>query len=236
MDTQDLIDNKIDEIHERLREEAKVFGLVDNGKDYQITVHKESASHVTLDGLWLEFGVYRGRSICHFANMTSETVYGFDSFEGLPEKWNDENPKGVFSLAGQIPVGAIDGENHDNPGMYSTETNRITKPWPKNVELIKGWFDDSLPAFVEKHPRPVAFLHVDSDIYSSANTIFTLLEKQIIPGTVICFDELVNYPEFRDHEIKAFAEFLIRTGYDYKPVVLQDLEYGIATFVICEKE
>ena len=232
----DLIENKIDEILRRLYEEAEQHGLVDGGRDYQWGVHVASARHVSIDGMWLEFGVYRGRSICHFAKLTSETIYGFDSFEGLPEKWNDENPKGVFSLAGKIPDGAIAGSNDQNPGMYSTETNTVMQEWPSNVKLIKGWFDDSLPLFIEKYKRPVAFLHVDSDIYSSASTILTLLQNQIVPGTVICFDEMVNYQEFREHEIKAFAEFLLRTGYGYKPVVLQDLEYGIATFVITEKE
>lgn len=236
MDTVSLIDKKIEEIYQRLKNESKI---VANPYDYHWTIHTETCTHVSLDGLWLEFGVYRGRSICNFARLTNSTIYGFDSFEGLPEKWNNENPLGVFSLAGVIPSGAIAGSNDDNPGMYSTETNRITQPWPKNVKLVKGWFEDSLPVFIRDYTKPddkVAFLHVDSDIYSSCNTVLTLLEERIVPGTVILFDEICNYPEFREHEIKAFAEFLLRTGYDYKPLVHQDLDYGQGSFIILEKK
>jgi hypothetical protein len=38
-------------------------------------------------GLVLEFGVASGRTISHIAARTTRTVYGFDSFEGIPEAW-----------------------------------------------------------------------------------------------------------------------------------------------------
>jgi len=48
------------------------------------------------DGLWLEFGVYKGgtiRKIARFRNITRReeraVVYGFDSFFGLPETWQE---------------------------------------------------------------------------------------------------------------------------------------------------
>jgi hypothetical protein len=63
-----------------------------------------------------------------------------------------------------------------------------------NVTLIKGWFDQTLPPFLEKHPAPVSFLHVDCDLYSSTKTIFDSLRTRFRPGTVIVFDEYFNYP------------------------------------------
>jgi S-adenosyl-L-methionine methyltransferase len=39
------------------------------------------------EGLILEFGVYSGRTINHLASLTQQTIFGFDSFEGLPEDW-----------------------------------------------------------------------------------------------------------------------------------------------------
>lgn len=44
-------------------------------------------SKCTIEGLIMEFGVYSGRTINHMANLTNKTIYGFDSFEGLPEDW-----------------------------------------------------------------------------------------------------------------------------------------------------
>lgn len=53
---------------------------------------------MSVEGLILEFGVWRGGTINHIAGKTKRTVYGFDSFEGLPEDWFTGVPKGHFRL------------------------------------------------------------------------------------------------------------------------------------------
>lgn len=77
-----------------------------------------------------------------------------------------------------------------------------------NVRLIKGWYKDTLPKFLSEHPGPVTFLHVDSDIYSSARDIFTNLKPRICNGCIVVFDELVGYSNFEEHEWKAWWEFV----------------------------
>ena len=68
---------------------------------------------------------------------------------------------------------------------------RERSPWVicrrvrSNVRLYRGWFEDTLPAFCEQHPGPIAFLHLDADLYSSTRTVFDLLGDGIVPGTVI---------------------------------------------------
>jgi hypothetical protein len=76
-----------------------------------------------------------------------------------------------------------------------------------NVQLHKGWFENTLPAFREQHPEEIAFLHVDADLYSSTRTVFDLLGDSIVAGTVIVFDEFFNYPGWCEGEYKAFMEF-----------------------------
>lgn len=222
------VEKKIDEILHRLQTEAKTIGVYDG----HWTLHCECRRYIQLEGLWLEFGVYRGRTLSNLATLTNQMVYGFDAFEGLPDHWDNDNPKGVYSLAGNVPVGAISGSNDDNPGMYSTEATRTMKRWPHNVRLVPGWFDKTLPAFLELYPEDVAFLHVDSDVYSSCKTVLTLLRDRIKNGTVIIFDEICDYPDFREHEIKAFAEFLLQTGFNYIPLVYQNLGYSQGCFKI----
>jgi len=223
-----VVQRKIDEIYSRLKTESDYV----RERDYHKTYHDRCLSHVKLDGLWLEFGVYRGRTICNIASHTENLVYGFDSFEGLPEFWDPENPKGVYNLGGNIPAGAIDGSNDDNPGMYDSSPTRIMKPWPKNVKLIKGLFQDTLEDFLHETPGNAAFVHIDSDIYSAAAYVLQQLEDRIVSGTIIAFDEICDYPDYREHEIKAFAEFLLKTKKDYKPLVHQDLGYSQGCFVI----
>jgi hypothetical protein len=133
------------------------------------------------NGLFLEFGVASGRTISHIAKSRSGPVYGFDSFEGLPEDWRSGFAKGAF--AGHLP------------------------PVPNNARLIKGWFNETLPAFLAANAGDVALLHVDCDLYSSTKCIFDLLAGRLKSGAVIVFDEFWNYPGWQRHEIKAFDEF-----------------------------
>lgn len=101
--------------------------------------------------LWLEFGVFSGNTINYISNFTKDTVYGFDSFEGLPEKWRDGFDKGAFNRNGSLP-----------------QVN-------SNVELIKGWFNETLLDFIQKHNKKVSFIHMDADLYSSTSTVLLYL-------------------------------------------------------------
>lgn len=141
--------------------------------------------------LLCEFGVYSGSTINHIASLTDHIVYGFDSFEGLPERWRDGFGRGSF-------------KRNVSPKVLT------------NVVLIKGWFDETLPAFVKEHNEPIGFIHMDCDLYSSARTIFELLQNRIHPGCVIVFDEYFNYPSWEDGEYKAFHEFLERVKLKYE--------------------
>jgi hypothetical protein len=74
-----------------------------------------------------------------------------------------------------------------------------------------------VPAFVVVDPRPAAFIHIDCDLYSSTKAVLSGLSHRIVPGTVIVFDEYFNYPNWQQHEFRAFQGFcqeqVIR--YDY---------------------
>ena len=219
------LQQKIDEIEARLRVESEIIAVRDGCE----TLHSKCAEEVKVDGLWMEFGVFAGRSIEHFSRKCPTKIYGFDSFKGLPEEWNSANPKGCYSLGGEIPRGYITGANH--PMLDSSmPTNYL--PWPENVELVKGMIEDTLPVFLKDHQETAAFIHIDTDIYSSAVTILNNLKTRIKKGTVILFDEINNYPDYRKHEIKAFAEFLIDTGLKYTPLIYQNLEYNQGCFRI----
>src|SRR5579864_8381296 len=129
-------------------------------------------------GLCCEFGVFRGESINFIAERFPHSiVYGFDSFEGLPEDWRPNMKAGHFKL-------------DKLPAVRS------------NVRLIRGWFDQTVPVFLEQHVQPAAFLHIDSDLYSSAKTVLDLFAPRICAGTVIVFDEFFNYSGWEQGEFK----------------------------------
>ena len=52
---------------------------------------------------------------------------------------------------------------------------------------------------------PLGYLHVDCDLYAGSKDIFDILDHKIVPGTVILFDELVNYKAYKEHEVRCCA-------------------------------
>ena len=84
------------------------------------------------------------------------------------------------------------------------------------MTLVKGLFTDTVEGFLAAHDGRVSFLHIDSDLYSSADDVLHQLEGRIVPGKIVLVDEYWNYPGWLQHEFKAFAEFIVRTGLGYR--------------------
>ena len=142
------------------------------------------------DGFVLEFGVANGDTLRRIAARRLP-AHGFDSFEGLPEDWRIGFKRGAFAQRPPEVGGAV---------------------------LHVGWFDDTLPKFLADNEGPFAFVHLDADLYSSTATIFREAEDRFVPGTVLLFDEYFNYPDWEQHEHKAFVEFIERTGHEFRYV------------------
>lgn len=139
----------------------------------------------TIDGLTLEFGVATGATLNSMCARSKGTVYGFDSFEGLPEDWTHFQKTGRFSSNGNPPDNLL-----------------------PNAQLVIGYFDETLPNFAEEHSGTVSFIHIDCDLYSSTKEVFKHLAPRFAPGTILVFDEYFNYPSWQHHEHKAFSEYL----------------------------
>ena len=133
------------------------------------------------DGLLMEFGVWKGMWINHIASWTDRQVYGFDSFEGLPEPWSFRG-KGFFAV-------------NSLPAVKD------------NVTLVGGKFDESLPVFLREHREHVAFIHMDCDLYSSTTTVLELIKDRLVVGTTIVLDDFLMEPGWQLQEHKAWLDF-----------------------------
>ncbi|SDC55172.1 Macrocin-O-methyltransferase (TylF) [Rhodococcus tukisamuensis] len=152
-------------------------------------------SQVSGPGMALEFGVAGGTTLRIVveelgARPGVTPVAGFDVFSGLPETWRTGFPAGEFA--------------------------QESLPRVPGAQLVPGLFADTLPAFLDAHPGPVAFAHLDADLYSSTATVLELLGERFRDGTVLVFDEFFNYPGWRSHEYRAWTEFVARTGVGYE--------------------
>jgi len=143
--------------------------------------------------LYLEFGVWRGYSMRFWSALLlnpDSQLHGFDSFEGLPERWDISRGRGDFSTEGAIP--------------------QIADP---RVAFHKGWFEETLPGFTLP-PHDVLFVNIDCDLYSSTKTILKYLGPHIVPGTYLYFDEFAD----RWNELRAFEEFIEEHGLRFSAV------------------
>eukprot|EP00948_MAST-09A_sp_MAST-9A-sp1_P002483 g2483.t1 len=183
----------------------KVNNIDDRAIEYSDNVSHHDADNVSGNNLttmlWLEFGIYKGKSLKKLAegrrSVEGIKIFGFDSFEGLPDDWRKGFDQGKFALS----------------------SNEQPKAIAQNVKVVPGLFQTSLPPFVaerlskKKHKhndnlRNVTLLHIDCDIYSSTCTVFKYIEPLLADICYICFDELCGYQGFEFHEARAFFEFL----------------------------
>ncbi|MDN5933133.1 MAG: class I SAM-dependent methyltransferase [Pseudonocardia sp.] len=141
-------------------------------------------------GLALEFGVFTGITLAIIAAARSGRVYGFDSFEGLPENWRSGFDTGAFAVDG-LP---------DVPG----------------ADLVVGLFADTLPGFLAAHPGPVDLLHLDADLHSSTACVLETVGPRLRPGSVVVFDEFFNYPGWERHEARAWREHVDAHGIAFR--------------------
>lgn len=172
--------------------------LLDTRKKWQ----QEVIQLVYLGGAWLEFGVREGQTIqWTLDKKPNQVIHGFDSWEGLPEEWNT--------------------------GAQVWKKGEMSVPMPKfssNVKLYKGWFEDTIDPWKEQNNDWISYLHIDSDLYSSAKTVLTKLNDRIVPGTLIVFDELINFRlmqkmnTWAQHEWKALMEWQFEFKREVSPV------------------
>jgi cytochrome c-type biogenesis protein CcmH/NrfG/predicted O-methyltransferase YrrM len=143
----------------------------------------------------IELGVRHGVSTRILADAVRErptaVVHGFDSFEGLPEPFYSK-PTGAFSTQGEVA--------------------RL----PENVRIHVGWFDTTLPKWLEENDSSIGLLHVDSDLYASAKTGLDLLGPRLRAGSVIVFDEYLTNEHWEDEEHRAFTEAVARFGWRFE--------------------
>lgn len=139
-------------------------------------------------GLCMEFGTGWMESMRFFSAFLESTqfqfIYGFDTFEGLPEDW----------------AGTSTGKGSFN--------NAIPDDLRSNVKLIKGLVQDTVPPFLAEQNLPIRFMHMDLDLYAPTRVVLEAALPYMRPGTAILFDEMFGYAGWRHGEFKAWQEVI----------------------------
>ena len=144
------------------------------------------ASKVTgVSGCVVECGVWRGGMSAGLATIlgADRNYFLFDSFEGLP------------------PAKEIDGDaalnwqlNKESPNYFDNCTageeyarRAMTLSGARSFQLVRGWFDKTLPTF--QLPEPIALLRLDGDWYDSTMVCLNSLFERVAPGGLIILDD-----------------------------------------------
>lgn len=149
---------------------------IDSSHDHYALLRHTLKEHKP-QGTALEFGVGAGESLAIIA--AHMPAVGFDSFQGLPEDWRDEFPKGSFA--------------HPPPII-------------ENSRLVIGHYADTLSISKQVMPDDVGLIHIDCDLYSSTKTVLDNITPHIRRGVHIVFDEWHGYDGCENHEQRAWKE------------------------------
>lgn len=151
------------------------------------------SSRLQRSGTWAEFGVASGASLTRLARFRGQAkVWGFDTFTGLPEEWVRKDK--CVHKAGHFAQDKIPNV----PGAH----------------IVSGLFQDTLPSW--NPPAPITLAHIDCDIYSGAICALRFVVPRLAPGAIVVFDEMLVYPGFEEHEIRALYEATVEFGLEWE--------------------
>ena len=163
-------------------------------------------------GAFVECGVWRGGCLGVMAGVAKESggrpIWGFDSFEGLPEPGERDCSDAVAYAGGRgsgelstigrcvAPIDDVRRLPFDELGVPESD-----------VQLVKGWFQDTLPERAAD-VGPIAVLRLDGDWYESTRVCLDHLFDVVQPGGFVILDDYGHWTGCRE----ATDEFLAERG------------------------
>lgn len=149
-----------------------------------------------VDGSIVEFGVFNGDWLetlidAREAIKSPRDVWGFDSFEGLPN--TTEHDLDCWKQGDY----AYDYE------LVAKRLRANERPW---LNLKKGWFADTLPQSVSL--SNIAYARIDCDLYGPTVECLDFLTDRLSDGAILVFDDWTY--DASKGETKAFIEWLAK--------------------------
>ena len=145
----------------------------------------------SIEGDYIEFGIFKGKSLFHSVKTAisikedkDRFFWGLDSFEGFPE------------------------DNHDfyTQTNFSTDKEKVTRDFRKykNVKIIEGFFDKSIEKQELKGIEKLSFAFIDCDIYESAEIAFKFIHEKISNGGFVMMDDFTSIDKNGNYIAKSF--------------------------------
>jgi len=183
-------------------------------KDYRFSDEKLKFTHILeavnylrvaeLPCHYYEFGCHSARtfsaaaSAFKYLKMNQYELYAFDSFEGLPNTFKDED--------GYFQGGTFSTNISDFLYLVKRQSGLILNP----ENCIKGYYENSLTKELQSKMPKAGIVHIDVDLYSSTVEVLEFIKPLMVAGTVLIFDDWYCFsPGESKGEKRAFEEFCI---------------------------
>ena len=149
------------------------------------------------------FGVYTGSGMWKLAHSIKFAghLWGFDSFQGIPEEQDPRESERNFKqnkhfrMGGYSAADALGDWNATR--LMARIVKRISAP-KNNVTLIRGYFNESLTPTLaaQRGMRPALLVDIDVDIYTSTYQALEWMIKRnlVVPGTYVRYDDWPRRP------------------------------------------
>ena len=162
---------------------------------------------------YFEFGCHSGRTFSAAVNAArllwarDPKFYAFDSFEGLPETYGEEDgyfQEGTFCTCRDDFVGIV---------------RKTTGLSLDDKYIVQGYYCDSLTPEVQARMPKAGVVHIDVDLYSSTVEVLVFIKPLLVTGTLLIFDDWYCFPGGSlMGERRALTEFLDNNpGFEVEP-------------------
>lgn len=182
-----------------------------------------------VDGDYLEFGVFQGRTFsdawdaARRYGMEDMRLHAFDSFRGLPEP-------GAADRGG----GFSGGQFHCTRERFERFLRRRRVDMSR-VSIHEGMFDDTLaePGCLRKLGiRRASIVWIDCDLYDSTVPVLRALSDVLVDGAILVFDDWYCFKGRSDRgEQRACREWL-EANPRFSLVEYQKFHWAGASFIV----
>lgn len=146
-------------------------------------------------GSFCECGVAAGAQLIAMGcGAPGKTIFGFDSFEGIPLPSNKDN-----QMPGIRMLSEWEQKSLPDPGKQALVTSGATAVPMDDVLahiknsgvkakyiLVPGWFENVLPHY---DTGPISILRLDGDLYNSTYVCLKYLYPKLIKGGLLIIDD-----------------------------------------------
>ena len=183
-----------------------------------------------VDGDYLEFGVFQGKTFAAAWDAARRhgrddmRFFAFDSFRGLPDP----------AISPVDAGGEFEAQEFSSDRLTFDKALRRGGVDPSRVQVVAGFYDQSLPA----HPpaslglEAAAIVWIDCDLYSSTVPVLDYVTDLLGDGSILVFDDWHCFYSRPDRgEQRACREWLDQHP-DVRLVEYRDFHWAGRSFVV----